>query len=74
MPAPRPRLLLDHVYEHETRWRDRVYLTQPLPGGPARHWHWLNIKFKFYYTVTHYFWKNIKNNRKNNVASGTGGH
>jgi len=33
MPASRPRLLLDHVYDHETRWRDRVYLTQPLPGG-----------------------------------------
>jgi long-subunit acyl-CoA synthetase (AMP-forming) len=30
---PAPRLLLDHVYEHETQWRDRVYLTQPLPGG-----------------------------------------
>ena len=27
-----PRLLLDHVYDHEREWRDRIYLTQPLPG------------------------------------------
>jgi len=38
MPASRP--ILDHVYEHETRWRDRVYLTQPLPGGRTVDYTW----------------------------------
>jgi long-chain acyl-CoA synthetase len=31
MPASRP--ILDHVYEHERRWRHRVYLTQLLADG-----------------------------------------
>lgn len=30
---PASRLILDHVYEHERRWRHRVYLTQPLADG-----------------------------------------
>lgn len=29
-----PPLLLDHVFDHEHQWRDRVYLTQPQPGTP----------------------------------------
>jgi long-subunit acyl-CoA synthetase (AMP-forming) len=34
------RLILDYVYDHEAQWRDRVYLTQPLGGGPVRDYTW----------------------------------
>jgi long-subunit acyl-CoA synthetase (AMP-forming) len=36
MPAKKP--ILEHLYDHEEAWRDRVWLTQPLgasEGGPA---------------------------------------
>jgi long-chain acyl-CoA synthetase len=33
MPPSRP--ILDHVYEHERRWRHQVYLTQPLADGTS---------------------------------------
>lgn len=36
MPAHKP--ILEHVYDHEEAWRDRVWLTQPLApseGGPG---------------------------------------
>ena len=34
------RLILDHVFEHEARQRDRVYLTQPLGGGQVVDYTW----------------------------------
>jgi long-subunit acyl-CoA synthetase (AMP-forming) len=34
------KLILDCVYDHETEWRDRVYLTQPLGGGRVRDYTW----------------------------------
>ena len=34
------RLILDHVYDHEARLADRVYLTQPLGGGAVKDYTW----------------------------------
>jgi long-subunit acyl-CoA synthetase (AMP-forming) len=35
-----PRLLLDYVYDHESGWADRVYLTQPTGGGAVVAYTW----------------------------------
>ncbi len=35
-----PKLILDHVYDHETRLRDHVYLTQPLGGSAVVDYTW----------------------------------
>jgi long-chain acyl-CoA synthetase len=35
-----PRLILDHVFEHEAALADRVYLTQPVGGGKVIDFTW----------------------------------
>ena len=35
-----PRLILDHVYEHEVEQPDRVFLTQPTGGGQVVDYSW----------------------------------
>lgn len=35
-----PKLILDHVYDHEAAKRDRVYLTQPIGGGQVAEYTW----------------------------------
>ena len=37
---PEPRLILDHVYDHETNLRERVFLTQPVGGGRVVDYTW----------------------------------
>jgi long-subunit acyl-CoA synthetase (AMP-forming) len=37
---PEARLILDHVYGHETRQPDRIYLTQPVGGGQVVDYTW----------------------------------
>jgi long-chain acyl-CoA synthetase len=32
--------ILEHLYDHETAWRDRVYLTQPVGGGQVKDYTW----------------------------------
>ena len=32
--------ILEHVYDHEAAWRDRVWLTQPLGGGQVKDFTW----------------------------------
>lgn len=32
--------ILEHVYDHEEQWRDRVYLTQPLGGDKVADYTW----------------------------------
>ena len=34
------RLILDHVYDHEARQPDRIYLTQPVAGGQVVDYTW----------------------------------
>jgi long-subunit acyl-CoA synthetase (AMP-forming) len=36
-------LILDHVYDHEEKSPDRVYLTQPLGGGAVRDYTWREV-------------------------------
>jgi len=38
--VPTSKLLLDHIYDREARYPDRVYLTQPLGGGAVRDYTW----------------------------------
>ncbi|MEJ5999615.1 AMP-binding protein [Paucibacter soli] len=37
---PNQRLMLDYVYEHEAAQPDKVYLTQPVGGGPCIDYSW----------------------------------
>ncbi|MBK6515965.1 MAG: AMP-binding protein [Polyangiaceae bacterium] len=37
------KLILDYVYEHEEKNRDRVYLTQPLGGGAVKDYTWGDV-------------------------------
>ena len=32
--------ILEHLYDHETAWRDRVWLTQPIGGGAVKDYTW----------------------------------
>ncbi|MCO4760122.1 MAG: AMP-binding protein [Myxococcales bacterium] len=34
------KLLLDYVYENETKFADRVYMTQPIGGGQVKEYTW----------------------------------
>jgi len=38
-----PRLILDHVLDHAEQHPDRVYLTQPLGGGPVADYTWAQV-------------------------------
>ncbi len=38
-----PALILDHVYEHESRHAGSVYLTQPLGGGAVADYTWAQV-------------------------------
>ncbi len=38
MTAKKP--ILEHVYDHEEAWRDRVWLTQPIGGGEVKDFTW----------------------------------
>ncbi len=40
---PDRRLILDHVYDHETTLRDRVFLTQPVGGGRVVDYTWAQV-------------------------------
>ncbi len=37
---PDPKLILDHVYDHEARQPERVFLTQPIGGGEVVEYTW----------------------------------
>ena len=37
------RTILDHVYEHESRQPDRIYLTQPLGQGRVANYSWAQV-------------------------------
>jgi long-chain acyl-CoA synthetase len=37
------KLILDHVLDHEARQPDRVFLTQPLGGGPVADYTWAQV-------------------------------
>jgi len=37
------KLILEHVYDKESAWSDRVYLTQPLGGGAVRDYTWKQV-------------------------------
>ena len=37
------KLILEHVYDKEASWPDRVYLTQPLGGGAVRDYTWKQV-------------------------------
>jgi long-subunit acyl-CoA synthetase (AMP-forming) len=38
-----PKLILDHVLEHETKLAERIYLTQPLGGGRVADYSWAQV-------------------------------
>jgi long-chain acyl-CoA synthetase len=38
-----PKLILDHVYDHEVQLADRIYLTQPLGQGRVADYSWANV-------------------------------
>lgn len=40
MAKPKPKLILDYIYDHETKLADRVYLTQPTGGGQVVDYTW----------------------------------
>ncbi|NWG74735.1 MAG: AMP-binding protein [Rubrivivax sp.] len=40
---PEPRLILDHVYDHEAQLRERVFLTQPVGGGRVVDYTWGDV-------------------------------
>jgi hypothetical protein len=35
-----PKLILDHVFDHEAAQPDRIFLTQPVGGGVVRETTW----------------------------------
>ena len=35
--------ILEHVYDHEEKWGNRVYLTQPLGGGEVKDYTWAQV-------------------------------
>ncbi len=37
---PQTKLILDYIYDHETKLADRVYLTQPIGGGQVIDYTW----------------------------------
>ena len=37
---PAPKLILDHVFDHEAAQPDRIFLTQPVGGGVVREYSW----------------------------------
>ena len=37
---PDPKLILDHVYDHEAAQPGRVFLTQPIGGGAVVDYTW----------------------------------
>ena len=37
---PEPKLILDHVYDHEAAQPDRIFLTQPVGGGEVIDYCW----------------------------------
>lgn len=37
------KLILEHVYDKESAFADRVYLTQPLGGGAVRDYTWKQV-------------------------------
>ena len=37
------KLILDYVYDHETRLADQVYLTQPIGGGQVKDYTWRQV-------------------------------
>ena len=40
---PDPKLILDHVYDHETTQPDKVYLTQPVGGAKVIDYTWAQV-------------------------------
>jgi long-chain acyl-CoA synthetase len=38
-----PKLILDHVYDHEDKLADRIYLTQPLGQGRVADYSWAQV-------------------------------
>ncbi len=38
-----PKLILDHVYDHEAQLADRIYLTQPLGQGRVADYSWAQV-------------------------------
>ena len=38
-----PRLILDHVYDHEAAHPDQVFLTQPLGSGQVAEYTWVQV-------------------------------
>jgi len=40
---PKAKLILDYVYDHETKLADQIYLTQPIGGGQVKDYTWRQV-------------------------------
>ena len=40
---PNPKLILDYVYDHETTFADRAYLSQPVGAGKVVDYTWSHV-------------------------------
>jgi len=47
------KLMLDHVYEHEARFADKVFLTQPVGGGEVIDYTWAEVMDQARRMATH---------------------